>query len=85
MTWPNFVFSSELWRNRTSKISYDIILVMSLPLRHRKKRYKISHFRPPPIKIFGYASEMNDIIVRFFLKMFWWSINRNVFLFHTRN
>jgi len=45
---PNCGFPSWLWRNRTSKISYDAISVTSSPSRHQNNVTKNFHFAPLP-------------------------------------
>jgi len=43
MIWSNCVFSSWLWRNRTSKV-----VMTSLPLRHHNNVTNFFQFAPPP-------------------------------------
>jgi len=54
-------FQADYNKIELQKIRYDVILVTSWPLGHRKTSSKTSQnfsiLGPPPIKISGYASE----------------------------
>jgi len=43
-------FSRRLWQNRTSKIGYDVLLVTSWPLCHRKTSQNFSFLAPSQLK-----------------------------------